>query len=187
LLQEKGDYLVFQPIFTYKGFETRASDKETITIPDGDKILIVHRNKEAEEKFIAKLEALHSRCLCGRRNDNSLVLKGADVLRNNWFFLFVDAMKEMKVPVYGFEALKNFRFNTARPNTHIHVSSGLDWFDAKVEIEFGEQRVGIADIKKALVNKAIFCSVRRWQPGYFTRRMAESDIPCFLKWVMEDQ
>ena len=23
-LQEKGDYLVFQPIFTYKGFETKA-------------------------------------------------------------------------------------------------------------------------------------------------------------------
>ena len=65
-------------------------------------------------------------------------------------------MKEMKVPVFGFEALRNFRFNTARPNTHIHVSSGLDWFDAKVEIEFGDQRVGIADIKKALVNKQSF-------------------------------
>jgi SNF2 family DNA or RNA helicase len=84
------------------------------------------------------------------------VLRGADVLRNNWFFLFVDAMNEMKVPVFGFEALRNFRFNTARPNTHIHVSSGMDWFDAKVEIEFGEQRVGIDEIKAALVNKQSF-------------------------------
>ncbi len=154
-LQEKGDYLVFQPIFTYQGFETRANDKETITIPDGDKILIVHRNKDAEEAFIQKLESLHSMFVRPHDN-NTLVLKGVDVLRNNWFFLFVDAMKDMKVPVYGFEALKNFRFNTARPNTHIHVSSGLDWFDAKVEIEFGEQRVGIDDIKKALVNKQSF-------------------------------
>ena len=154
-LQEKGDYLVFQPIFTYKGFETKASDRDTITIPDGDKILIIQRNKEAEENFIKKLENLHS--LFQRPNDSSnLVLKGVDVLRNNWFFLFIDAMKEMKVPVYGFEALRNFRFNTARPNTHIHVSSGLDWFDAKVEIEFGDQRVGIDDIKKALVNKQSF-------------------------------
>lgn len=154
-LQEKGDYLVFQPIFTYKGFETKATDKETITIPDGDKILIVHRNKETEEKFITKLESLHSQFVRTPDSGN-LVLKGADVLRNNWFFLFVDAMKEMKVPVYGFEALKNFRFNTARPSTHIHVSSGLDWFDAKVEIEFADQRVGIDDIKKALLNKQSF-------------------------------
>ena len=154
-LQEKGDYLVFQPIFTYKGFETKATDRESITIPDGDKILIINRNKPAEENFIKKLEGLHS--LFVRPNDNnSLVLKGTDVLRNNWFFLFVDAMKEMKVPIYGFEALRNFRFNTAKPNTHIHVSSGLDWFDAKVEIEFGDQRVGIDDIKKALLNKQSF-------------------------------
>jgi non-specific serine/threonine protein kinase len=154
-LLEKGDYLVFQPVFSYNGFDTKGSDKGTITIPDGDKILVIHRNKDAEETFINKLLGLHS--MFNRQPDtNSLVLKGADVLRNNWFFLFVDAMKDMKVPVYGFEALRNFRFNTARPNTHIHVSSGLDWFDAKVEIEFGEQRVGIADIKKALTSKQSF-------------------------------
>ncbi len=154
-LLEKGDYLVFQPVFSYHGFDAKASDKLTITIPDGDKILIIHRNKEAEDAFITKLESLHTLFVI-QKETNSLVLKGADVLRNNWFFLFVDAMKEMKVPVYGFEALRNFRFNTARPNTHIHVSSGLDWFDAKVEIEFGEQRVGISDIKKALASKQSF-------------------------------
>ena len=155
MLQEKGDYLVFQPIYSYKGFDTRPADKETITIPDGDKILIIKRNKEAEEAFINKMENLHSMFI-RQSESGSLVLKGADVLRNNWFFLFVDAMKEMKIPVFGFEALKNFRFNTARPSTHIHVSSGLDWFDAKVEIEFGEQRVGISDIKKALAGKQSF-------------------------------
>ena len=154
-LLEKGDYLVFQPIFTYHGFDAKASDNLTITIPEGDKILIIHRNREAEDQFIHKLESLHSMFI-RQQETNSLVLRGADVLRNNWFFLFVDAMKEMKIPVYGFEALKNFRFNTARPNTHIHVSSGLDWFDAKVEIEFGEQRVGITDIKKALAGKQSF-------------------------------
>jgi superfamily II DNA or RNA helicase len=155
MLQEKGDYLVFQPIFTYKGFETKASDKDTITIPDGDKILIVHRNKEAELRFVDKLTSLHSQFIRPQEG-NSLILKGPDVLKNNWFFLFVDSMKESKVPVFGFEALRNFRFNTARPSTHIHVSSGLDWFDAKVEIDFEGQRVGIADIKKALASKQSF-------------------------------
>nr|MBA3675195.1 SNF2 helicase associated domain-containing protein [Chitinophagaceae bacterium] len=155
MLIEKGEYLMFQPLFSYKGFETKANDKEVIIIPEGEKVLLVHRNKEAENKFISKLEGLHS--LFVRPPDgNSLVLKGTDVLKNNWFFLFVDAMKELKVPVHGFEALKNFRFNTAKPSTHIHVSSGLDWFDAKVELAFGDQRIGIIDIKKALANKQSF-------------------------------
>ncbi len=155
MLQEKGDYLLFQPIFNYSGFEIRLTDKATITIPDGDKVLVIHRNTEAEQAFITKLDTLHSMFI-SQEDTGSLALRGADVLRNNWFFLFVDAMKEMKIPVFGFEALKNFRFNTARPSTHIHVSSGLDWFDAKIEIEFGKQRVGIADIKKALAGKQSF-------------------------------
>ena len=155
MLLEKGDYLLFQPVFSYKGFETRANDRDVIIIPEGDKILMVHRNKEAEQKFITSLANLHSQFI-RPEDSNSLILKGVDVLKNNWFFLFVDALKEMKVPVYGYEALRNFRFNTAKPSTRIHVSSGLDWFDAKVELSFGDQRIGIIDIKKALANKQSF-------------------------------
>lgn len=153
-LQEKGNYLIFKPIFNYQGFAVKADDKSTITIPDGDKILVIQRNKEAEGNFISKLEGLHS--MFTMQPDGSLALRGNEVLKNNWFFLFIDALKDMKVPVYGFESLKNFRFNTARPSTHIHVSSGMDWFDAKVEMEFGNQRIGIAEIKRALASKQSF-------------------------------
>jgi len=155
LLQEKGDYLVFQPIFSYKGFETRPGGKDEIIVPDGHQVLIVHRNKEAELQFFRKLESLHSQFI-HPEGSHSLALKGTDVLKNNWFFLFVDAMEEMKVPVFGFEALKNFRFNTAKPQTKIHISSNTDWFDARVDIIFGDQRVTIADVKKALGNRQQF-------------------------------
>ncbi len=154
LLEEKGDYLVFQPVFSYKGFNVRPDDKEIIIVPDHDKIVSVRRNLKAEEEFRDKLAGLHSQFL--QKHKDSFVLKGPDVLKNNWFFLFVDAMKEMKVPVYGYNSLKNFRFNTAKPSTQIHLSSGLDWFDAKIELSFGEQRIGIEEIKKALTNKQSF-------------------------------
>jgi non-specific serine/threonine protein kinase len=155
MLQEKGEYLVFQPIFSYKGFETKPGDKDEIIVPDGDKVMIVHRNKEVEQQFLQKLEALHSNFIRPDGSQN-LVLKGVDVLRNNWFFLFVDAMSEMKIPVYGFEALKNFRFNTAKPQTRIQISSNTDWFDAKVDIIFGDQKVTVAEVKRALANKQQF-------------------------------
>jgi len=62
-------------------------------------------------------------------------------------------MKEFQVPVIGFEVLKNYRFNTAKPQTRIQISNGVDWFDAKVEIIFGDQKVSIEEIKRALNNK----------------------------------
>ncbi len=154
-LQEKGEYLMLNPIFSYKGFETRAGDKDTITTAQGDQILVVHRDVAVEAAFLQKLESLHSGFI---RPDGTshLVLRGSEVLRNNWFFLFIDAMKDMKIPVTGFEVLRNFRFNTARPSTHIHISSGVDWFDARIDIRFGEQHIGIAAVKQALAAKQSF-------------------------------
>ncbi|MES1219793.1 MAG: SNF2-related protein, partial [Bacteroidota bacterium] len=154
-LQERGEFLVFQPTFSYKGFETRSRDRDELVIPQGDKLLIVHRNREAENAFIQKLQNLHSNFIYNEESA-SLALKGVDVLKNNWFFLFVDAMKDMKTPVFGFDALKNFRFNTAKPQTKIFISSNTDWFDAKVDILFGDQKVTVAEVKRALANKQQF-------------------------------
>lgn len=154
MLVERGDYLMFQPVFSYKGFNVKPDDKENIIVPDGDKILLVHRNVHVETAFVQRLESLHSQF--SHKENDSLVLKGTEVLKNNWFFLFIDTMKEWKIPVYGFNALKNFRFNTAKPSTRIFLSSGLDWFDARVELSFGEQKIGVAEIKKALSNKQSF-------------------------------
>ena len=49
--------------------------------------LQIYRNKDAEDAFMAKLESLHSGFIT-KQESGSLVLRGADVLRNNWFFLF---------------------------------------------------------------------------------------------------
>ncbi|MDP4130454.1 MAG: SNF2-related protein [Bacteroidota bacterium] len=155
LLQEKGDYLLFQPIFVYKGFETTATGKDELVVADGDKVLLIQRNKEKESAFLAQLQSLHSQFI-QPQGSAGLALRGGDVLKNNWFFLFMDAMQDMKVTVQGFDALKNFRFNTSRPQTKIHISSSTDWFDARVDILFGDQKVTIADVKKALANKQQF-------------------------------
>ncbi|MFN2456779.1 MAG: SNF2-related protein [Chitinophagaceae bacterium] len=154
-LHEKGEYLVFQPIFNYKGVDTKPKDTDKLIIPAGEKVVVVYRNRNAEQSFIHTLQTLHSNFISFDAG-SALALKGADVLKNNWFFLFVDAMKEQKVPVHGFESLKNFRFNASRPSTNIYISSNSDWFDAKVDIVFGDQKVTVADVKKAIVNKQQF-------------------------------
>ncbi|TAH14369.1 MAG: helicase SNF2, partial [Sphingobacteriia bacterium] len=155
LLKEKGDYLLFQPIFNYRGYDVTNTDKEKIFFPIADKLLVIHRNLLLEQELMQRIESLHSGFV-KPVDSNILALKGKDVLKNNWFFLFIDAVKDMNIPVFGFDALKNFRFNTAKPTTKIFISSNTDWFDAKVEIQFGEQKVTVDDVKKALLNKQQF-------------------------------
>ncbi|MFV0604838.1 MAG: SNF2-related protein [Niabella sp.] len=151
-LVEKGDYLLFKPVFSYNGFETKETGSDLMLIPEADKVLSIQRNQSIETSFIDRLKNLHSNFTEAEENC-ALALKGSDVIKDNWFFLFVDAMKEMQVPVFGFEALQNFRFNTAKPQTRIFISSNTDWFDAKVDIMFGDQKVSIAEVKRALANK----------------------------------
>src|SRR5690606_29223870 len=102
--------------------------------------------------FIQRLQNLHSNFIV-KEEDGTLALKGVEILKENWFFLFVDPMKDMQVPVFGHEALRNFRFNTAKPQTKIYISSNTEWFDAKVDIMFGEQKVAIDEVKRALAAK----------------------------------
>ena len=154
-LQEKGEYLVFQPLFNYKGYTVKEKDNHEIAVSDKDKVIIIKRNEAAENEFLSKIENLHSNFIRPAGTQN-LALKGADVLKNNWYFLFIDTMKEIGVQVDGFEILKNFRFNTAKPSTKIFINSETDWFDAKVQINFGDQQITVADVKKALANKQQF-------------------------------
>jgi non-specific serine/threonine protein kinase len=156
MIKEKGDYLLFQPFFNYNGYDVRQDDKERIVIPSAGKLIIIHRNAVLENELIKKIENLHSSFIHTDTETETLALKGTDVLKNNWFFLFADAVKEMNIPVYGFDALKKYRFNTAKPSTKIFISSNTDWFDAKIDIHFGDQKITVADVKKALANKQQF-------------------------------
>ncbi len=151
-LIEKGDFLVFNPIFSYNDIPAPADEQPSITMVYNGQIILVQRMLEKERQFLNKIAALHTNFIRPERS-RQLVLKGNDVLKNNWFFLFVETMKEMNVPLLGFDQLKNFRFSTEKPSTQVRISSGVDWFDAKVNVSFGDQTVRISDIKTALANR----------------------------------
>lgn len=154
-LQEKGEFLAFVPIFRYGNVQAPPNEQATLTAVHNGRITIIHRMLEKEHQFFQKLSNLHTNFIRPEKS-RQLVLKGTEVLRNNWFFLFMETMQEMEVPVLGFDTLRNFRFNAARPTTQIRISSGVDWFDAKVDVQFGDQHVRISDIKKALAAKQSF-------------------------------
>ncbi len=151
-LKELGETFVIQPAFSYHGHDVEWNDETRITVQEGNKVLVIHRNKEAEENFVNSLRALHSNFSI-QSNYNYFFLRAKEALKNSWFFLFFDALKEMDVRVFGFEQLRNFRFSSSKPVTNLQISSGIDWFDAQVEVVYGDQKVGIRDIKRALANK----------------------------------
>jgi non-specific serine/threonine protein kinase len=159
LLKEDRDYLLFEPIYLYKDIVVTKDDGPSVIEQQGDKLYILERDLAAERSLIGIIEQLHSGFI--RPNEgNVLALKGAEVLKNNWFFLFIDTLKEKQIQLFGSDNLKQFKFNTAKPTTKLYISSNTDWFDAKVEISFGDQKVSVQDIKNMLSNKQQFVPLK---------------------------
>ena len=159
LLKESGDYLFFEPLYVYNDIIVNKEDGPSVIQQVGDKIVILERDLATERHLMNAIEQLHSGFVRPNQG-NVLALKGAEVLKNNWFFLFIDTLREKQIPLFGTEYLKQFKFNTAKPSTRLYISSNTDWFDAKVEISFGDQKVTIQDIKNMLANKQQFIPLK---------------------------
>jgi superfamily II DNA or RNA helicase len=151
-LQERDRTLVMIPAFNYEGMEIKWGYVGDVTVPLNGKVNIIHRHERTEQEFIEILQGLHPE-IKHTEEDHFFYLPAEAVLANTWFFRFLDKMKEHNVSVLGFNELKKLRISTYRPETKVQVSSGIDWFDTKVEVAFGDQVVSIADVKKALAHR----------------------------------
>jgi hypothetical protein len=154
-LQEREQMLILQPAYSYNGIEIKQGFFGNVIQPHNGVVKIVQRNDAAEKEFIQLLRGLHSD-IQQNVKEHVFYMPGNTVLANNWFFRFTEIMHEWNVTIFGFEGLKNLRINAHKPETRVHVNSGIDWFDASVEIAYGEQVVSITDVKKALAQKQNF-------------------------------
>ncbi|MCE1245525.1 MAG: SNF2 family helicase [Firmicutes bacterium] len=58
--------------------------------------------------------------------------------------------------VFGEEKLTSVKVNRSRPSISLNVSSGIDWFDVKTVINFGELSVSLKEVSKAIRKKQKF-------------------------------
>jgi len=154
-LSERDKVLVLQPAFFYKKAEIRWGYEGDITVPGNGMVRIIRRQPEVEAEYLRMIQNLHSDMKIAQQ-DHFFYLPAEAVLAGSWFFRFMDEMREHGIPVMGFENLKKLRISSFKPKTEVKVSSGIDWFDTELEISFGEQRVTISDIKKAIANHQHF-------------------------------
>lgn len=149
-LRERDNYLLFEPEFIYDGIRVRQGQPGEAMEAEGVTVRIATRDEAAEDVFINLLRSLHTDM---KAVPGGFSLPAGAVLNGGWAFQFLDRMKEAGVTVHGWEGLKTLRINPHRPETKVLLSSGMDWFDAQVEILFGEQRATVADVKRALAAK----------------------------------
>ncbi len=157
-LRETDKMMVFKPIFDYEGVEKQWLDYTPAVTARNGKVIVHERNEASEQTFLTLLRHLHP-LMQESRKAHSFLLPANEALKGNWYFGFVDKLAEANVEIVGYESLKQLRINPNKPRTQLQISSGIDWFDADVELKFGEESISIAEVKKALGKKQNFVTL----------------------------
>jgi len=154
-LQERDHILVIKPAFVYSDVEVKPVNQGDVLIPHDGIVKIIQRNDEAEEEFMELIKSTHGDLHLNKK-ERIFSLSEMAVLSGNWFRRFSELMADCNAEIIGYEGLRTMKANINKPVTQIMVSSGIDWFDADIEIKFGANTVTVADVKKALAQKQNF-------------------------------
>src|SRR5690606_31858885 len=73
-----------------------------------------------------------------------------DFVKDLWFLKTFEKLKADDIEVYGLNELKNLRFSPYPAKVAFKLDSKQDWFEAHMEVAFGDNKVKLKDIKKAI-------------------------------------
>ena len=170
LHDDKDDILRASLRFGYAEQELPASkSNEPITvktIPDGWDLIRVHRKLTDEQAFYQLL----TDPAYGIKRSNSYQPFGTFELRSRthpFDFLMhsVPRLTQAGFEIYGEGNLKLGKVNRSTPTLRVNITSGIDWFDLKAFIEYGDQQVSLQDVRRALSAVNIMLSWQMDQRG----------------------
>jgi non-specific serine/threonine protein kinase len=155
LRDDKGSILRADLRFGYGDQELAATKSvEGIAVqavPDSWDLIRIHRQQAREQDFYQLLTDPIYRL----KRANTSQPFGTFELRSRahpFDFLMYSIPELVKAgfEIYGEEKLKTGRINRATPTLRVHITSGIDWFDLKTVVEFGDQQISLHDLRKAL-------------------------------------
>ncbi|WP_210490639.1 DEAD/DEAH box helicase [Rufibacter aurantiacus] len=158
-LSESEDYVLLTPVMRYGHVEIPVLSQKQIQATDAQGTsFTVARDREAELQFTAVMlkqhphfrEQLHLDCF---------YLHKDRFLQDDWFLDAFEAWRKLGITILGFKELKNSNLNPHKVKINILVTSGINWFDTSLNVQFGKQKASLKHLHKTLRNKTRFVTL----------------------------
>ncbi len=121
------------------------------SVPDTWNLVRIHRQPEREEYFYQLLTDPSFRLKrAGSPHPYGMLELRARAHPYDFLVHSIPLLTQAGFEIYGEENLKLGRINRNTATLRVSISSGIDWFDLKTFVEFGDQQVNFHDIRKAL-------------------------------------
>lgn len=154
-----GQFVLFKPHVQYTDeIELNILTSGTHLAAEGKSVKKLKRDESTENEFYALIKSLHPK-LKKQFPEEFFHLEAKDMLKDQWFFSAFDRLSGADVEVLGLNELKNFKYHPRRANIATSMSSGRDWFDVKIEVTYGDIKVSLSEVRKAVLRKERFITL----------------------------
>ncbi len=158
-LRENDDSLYFSPVFTYeyqgntREIEFSNRTRQVVTEAENGEVFLMYRDEAKENKLRDFFATLHPAFTSqSESNPSTFSLIVPQLFENEWFFGAFERIQQQDIEILGFSQLTKIKYNPNRAKINIRASSGIDWFDLEITIEFGDQSVSLKEVRKAVFN-----------------------------------
>ena len=146
----EGEYVLFKLGVQYNGKLLLLNSKENLFNEETQQF--TKRDSVFENEFLEEFKELHP--AFQEQEGGVFLLTPYELIEDQWLLNASQKMQQKGIAIFGAKDLKSFKFNLNKPTISMGVQSKTDWFDLSIEIKYGKQKVGLKDIKKALLKKS---------------------------------
>jgi SNF2 family DNA or RNA helicase len=153
-LSDLNQYVIINPVMRYGSVEVPVRSKKAVYLPDlRGRLMAMPRDERAEDNFLGFVLRQHP--LFYEQLEDGLTyfyLHRDRFLNEDWFLDAFEEWRKKGISIYGFNNLKGAKQNAYRAQISVQVQSGLNWFNTKLKVTYGNQTASLKQLQKAVRN-----------------------------------
>lgn len=187
-LRQQQNYIGITPVMKYGDIEVPVYSRKQIfdTDQNGNPFKI-ERNESAEARFTSLIMQQHPDFEDQMNGYQYFYLHRDKFLDNNWFLDAFETWRNEGITILGFNELKNNKLNAHRAKINIQITSGLDWFNAKLKVGFGPKEASLQQLHRAIRNKSKFVQLDDGSMGILPEEWMEKISACFRAGEIDEE
>ena len=172
-LSDSEHYVLITPVMKYGSVEVPILSRKQIFARDQNgQVFSVNRQQEEELRFLTLMTHQHPDFM-EQMDQQAFYLHKKYFLDEGWFLTAFEQWQEQQITVLGFNELKGNKANPNKAKITIEVNSGINWFDSNFEVKFGQQKVSLKTLHRAIRNKSKFVKLGDGTMGLLPREWIE--------------
>ncbi|MDQ0064930.1 DEAD/DEAH box helicase [Chryseobacterium lathyri] len=156
-LRQQGNYVALTPVMKYGQVEVPVySRKQLFDTDQNGNVFKIDRSDAEEARFTSLIMKQHPDFEAQMDGYDYFYLHKDKFLDQDWFLHSFEIWRREGVIILGFNELKNTKLNSHKAKVNIQITSGLDWFNAKLKVSFGQKDAALKQLHRAIRNRSKF-------------------------------